>query len=117
MIPVMLLQTILALSIGVIFSLFVPFVKDLKEAVQVLIQLWFWATPIIYMKEILENKYPIILILNPFAYYVSIYQDIFLFSTAPDVGDLLMLLTISLLALLVSSYLYKKMLGTIKDII
>ena len=117
MIPVMLLQTIFALSLGIILSLFVPFIKDLKEAIPIFIQLWFWATPIIYMKEMIEDKYPLILVVNPFYYYVTIYQDIFLFSKKPSINDLIILVIISLITLSISTYLYNKMLGTIKDII
>ncbi len=49
LIPIMLMQTIFALGVGVIFALFTPFFKDLKEVIPILTQLWFWATPIIYL--------------------------------------------------------------------
>ncbi len=80
LIPLMLLQTIFAFSLGIIISLFVPFFKDLKEAVPIVLQLWFWMTPIIYMKEMIASKYPLILVYNPFYHFVHLYQDIFVFS-------------------------------------
>ena len=69
MIPIMLLQSIFAFSLGVILSLFTPFFKDLKEAIPIIIQLWFWMTPIIYMKEMIADKYPALLIYNPFYFW------------------------------------------------
>ena len=117
LIPIMLLQTIFVFSLGVIISLFVPFFKDLKEAVPVIIQLWFWMTPIIYMKEMIADKYPLILVYNPFYHYVHLYQDIFLFAKAPSIYELLVITSISFLSLMTSAYLYKKMISTIKDII
>jgi len=117
MIPVMILQTIFVFSLGVIISLFVPFFKDLKEAIPIVIQLWFWMTPIIYMKEMIADKYPLILIYNPFYYFVHLYQDIFLFAKAPSFNDLLIISIISLSTLVLATYLYKKMISTIKDII
>ena len=117
MIPVMLLQTIFAFSLGVVLSLFTPFFKDLKEAVPIIVQLWFWVTPIIYMKEMIAKKYPFLLICNPFYYFVKIYQDIFLYSKMPALQDMIIIITISLVTLVLSGYLYKKMVGTIKDII
>ena len=69
------------------------------------------------MKEMIEDKYPLILVVNPFYYYVTIYQDIFLFSKKPSINDLIILVIISLITLSISTYLYNKMLGTIKDII
>lgn len=117
MLPVMVLQTIFAFSLGVILSLFTPFLKDLKEVVPVVIQLWFWMTPIIYMREMLEKKYPFLITYNPFYYFSSIYQDIFVFSKAPSLESLSIIIFITSVTFLLSMYLYKKMIGTIKDII
>jgi len=117
LIPVMFLQTIFAFSLGVILSLFTPFFKDLKEAVPIVVQLWFWMSPIIYMREILEDKYPSLLLYNPFYRFASIYQDIFLFSKSPSMYSLLIITIISCSSLFIAIYLYKKMISTIKDII
>jgi lipopolysaccharide transport system permease protein len=117
LIPIMVLQVIFSFSLGVIISLFVPFFKDLREAIPIVIQLWFWMTPIIYMKEMIADKYPSILIYNPFYHYVHLYQDIFLFSKAPSLKELLIIIVISLVSVFMAGYLYKKMIGTIKDII
>lgn len=117
LLPILFLQTIFAFSLGVIFSLFTPFFKDLKEAIPVVVQLWFWMTPIIYMKEMIAEKYPALLTFNPFYYFVHIYQDIFLYSKAPSFEALFSILFIAFVPLVFAAYLYKKMIGTIKDII
>ncbi len=117
LIPILLLQTIFAFSLGVIFSLLTPFFKDFKEAIPIIVQLWFWMTPIVYMKEMLSNKYPSLLTYNPFYHFVHIYQDIFLYSKAPSIDSIAVILAISTIALLIAAYLYKKMLSAIKDII
>lgn len=117
LLPIMLLQTLFVFSLGVIVSLFVPFFKDLKEAIPIIIQLWFWSTPIIYLKEMVADKYPFILKYNPFYHYIHLYQDIFLFAKAPSVRELLIILFISFGTLILAAYLYKKMISTIKDII
>ncbi|MDO9265988.1 MAG: ABC transporter permease [Sulfurimonas sp.] len=117
LIPILVLQTLFAFALGVIISLFTPFFKDLKEAVPIFVQLWFWMTPIIYMKEMIADKFPSLLIYNPFYYFAQIYQDIFLYSKAPSIHAILIILAISILTLLLAGFLYKKMIGTIKDII
>jgi len=117
MLPIMFLQTIFVFSLGVIVSLFVPFFKDLKEAIPIVIQLWFWMTPIIYMKEMIADKYPLILVYNPFYHYVHLYQDIFLFAKAPSLNDMTIITTLSLSILILAAWFYKKMMSTIKDII
>lgn len=117
LIPLMFLQTVFAFGLGVIFSLFTVFFKDLKEAIPIIIQLWFWMTPIIYMKEMIADKYPLLLIINPFYYFAEIYQNIFMFSKAPSFKSLAIITIMTFITLILAGYLYKKMIGTIKDII
>ncbi|SHO80675.1 O-antigen export system permease protein RfbD [hydrothermal vent metagenome] len=117
LIPIMILQTLFAFGLGVILSLFTPFFKDLKEVVPIIIQLWFWMTPIIYMASMIENKYPALLIYNPFYYFIKVYQDIFLYSKAPAFDKVGLMLLMTTITILVAGYLYKKMVSTIKDII
>ena len=117
LIPILFMQTIFALAIGAIFSLLTPFFRDFKEAVPIVVQLWFWMTPIIYMKEMIANKYPLLLTFNPFYHFVHIYQDIFLYSKTPTFNSIATILTMTLITLLIAAYLYKKTISTIKDII
>ena len=117
LVPILFLQTIFAFGLGVIISLFTPFFKDLKEAIPIVVQLWFWMTPIIYMKEMIADKYPALLTYNPFFYFVRIYQDIFLYSKAPSADLVMSILIMSFAAIFIAALLYKKMIGTIKDII
>ena len=117
LIPIMLVQTIFAFAIGVIISLFTPFFKDLKEAIPIVIQLWFWMSPVIYMKEMIADKYPFLLVYNPFFYFLEIYQDIFLYSKAPQMESIIIIISMTGISLLIAAILYKKMIATIKDII
>ena len=117
LIPIIFFQSLFAFGLGVIFSLFTPFFKDMKEVVPIIIQLWFWMTPIIYLKSMIEHKYPFLLTYNPFYYFVEIYQNIFLYSKAPSLHSLLVIILESFIILVIAGYLYKKMVPTIKDII
>lgn len=117
LLPIMFLQTIFVFALGVIISLFTPFFKDLKEAIPIMVQLWFWMTPIIYMREMLEKKYPLLITYNPFYYFAQIYQDIFLFSKPPSFDLLLIIVIMTVVTLFLAGFLYKKMIATIKDII
>ena len=117
MLPVMFLQTIFAFSLGVIFSLFIPFFKDLKVVIPIIIKLWFWMTPIVYMKELIIERFPLLLIYNPLFYFIDIYHDIFIYSKAPSIDSLLKITFFATISLAVAAFLYKKMISTIKDII
>lgn len=117
LIPVMIFQIVFVFGLGIIFSLFIPFVKDLKVAIPIIIQLWFWMTPIIYMKEMVMDKYPLLLVYNPMFYFIETYHNIFLFGKSPESHHLLIMFITSVILLMIAGYLYKKMIGTIKDII
>jgi len=117
LIPIMLIQTLFAFGLGVIFSLFTPFFKDLKEFIPVVMQLWFWMTPIIYVKSMLEHKYPLLLTYNPFFYFAQMYQNIFLYSKTPSLENILLIIVFAVVSVIGAGYLYKKMVPTIKDII
>lgn len=117
LLPILFLQTLFAFGLGVIVSLFTPFFKDIKEAFPIVVQLWFWLTPIVYLSQMVESKYPSLLIYNPFYYFAHIYQDIFLYSKVPSIELFFTLLLIAFIPLFLAAYLYKKMIGAIKDII
>jgi lipopolysaccharide transport system permease protein len=115
--PLIIIQTIFAYGLGVIFSLFTPFFKDMKEIIPIIIQLWFWMTPIIYLSTMIENKYPLLLEYNPFYYFVKTYQNIFLHGNIISIADFGTICLLALCSILIAAYLYKKMIATIKDII
>lgn len=117
LIPMIILQVLFSFSVGVILSLFTPFFKDLKVAVPIVLQLWFWMSPIVYMKEMIEDKYPFILVYNPFFYFVDTYHNIFLFSKAPSLEYMIIIISMTTVTFSLAAYLYTKMTGTIKDII
>lgn len=117
LIPIMLLQTLFAFSLGVVFSLFTVFFRDLKEIVPIVFQLWFWMTPIVYVKDALEKKFPILLTINPFFYFSDTYQNLFLYSKPPSLLNLSVIIAETVLTFLLAIYLYKKMISAIKDII
>jgi len=116
-IPIMILQSIFTLGLGVISSLFTPFFKDLKEIIPIILQLWFWMTPIVYVRTMIEKKYPFLLTYNPFYYFGRTYQDIFLYGKAPTFNNIFIMTIETLVVIILAGYLYKKMISTIKDII
>lgn len=117
LLPVMVLQILFSFALGVILSLFTVFFKDLKEVVPVIMQLWFWMSPIIYLSAMIEKKYPFLLTYNPFYYFLKIYQDLFLYSKAPSMETIGFLVLLTIISLTLAGYFYIKMIDTIKDII
>lgn len=117
LLPILGLQILFTFALGTILAILTAFFKDLKEAIPIIIQLYFWMTPIIYMKEMLADKYPLLLVFNPFYYFIQQYQNIFVYNQLPRVQEFLVLLTMTFMMLILAMYLYKKSISTIKDIL
>lgn len=112
------LQFIFAFSLGVILSLLTPFFKDLKEVIPIILQLWFWMTPIIYLKDTIYKKYPLLVDFNPVYWFIETYQNIFLYGNVEKVyGNIFDILVLCTIFFLMAVSLYKKLISEIKDII
>ena len=113
----MALLALFALGLGVSISLFVPFFRDLREVIAVVLQLWFWITPIIYVKEMIAQSYPLLLSANPLYYFIEPMQNLFLYAKIAPLSDLTIAALITIVTMLVALWLYKKLIPAIKDII
>lgn len=73
--PVLLVQGLLALGIGLMLSVFHVFFRDVGLALPLLLQLWFWLTPIVYPAGILPPAFQPWLGWNPLTPIVQAYQS------------------------------------------
>jgi len=74
----------LAFGLGLILGVFNTFSRDVGHVTGVLLQLWFWITPIVYSPQMLPEHLRWILATNPLTPLVGIYQDAFLLNKLPD---------------------------------
>ena len=66
---------VLVLSISVLTSSIIIFVKDIGQIVALVLQILFWMTPIFWNEMILPLKYRWITIINPLYYLISGYRN------------------------------------------
>jgi lipopolysaccharide transport system permease protein len=85
--------TALGLGVGLILGILNVFVRDIAQVVPIILQLLFWFTPIVYPLAIIPVKYQPLLYLNPIFPLVKAYQDILVFSVAPDLLSIFIVLT------------------------
>lgn len=96
MIPVILLQIAFATGLGMIFGVMNVFFRDVGQFVGVLLQFWFWFTPIVYVLNSLPQWAHKILMYNPVARLMQSYQGIFAYHKIPDWSSLLPVLILSI---------------------
>src|SRR5215467_15260415 len=82
--PLLMVLTIgLATGIGLFLGTLNVFVHDVGQVVSVLIQFWFWMTPIVYPLSIVPRAFRSTLALNPVLPLVVGYQNVLLYKTPP----------------------------------
>jgi lipopolysaccharide transport system permease protein/teichoic acid transport system permease protein len=70
---------LLALGLGWLVAAVNVFHRDLGQALNIVLQAWFWLTPIIWGLDMVPEKYRVILKLNPLSYIAEGYKSSFLF--------------------------------------
>ncbi|MCB1561406.1 MAG: ABC transporter permease [Xanthomonadales bacterium] len=97
--PLVLLQLVFTLGLGVLLGTMNVFLRDIGQLLAVVLQFWFWLTPIVYTPSILPEGFRTWLRLNPLQPLIAAYQQLFLAHTAPNLLSLLPLAVLSLLLL------------------
>ena len=106
---ILIVQYLLILVISFIVSSITVYIRDLQHLIVVALQLFFYATPIVYATNLIPEEVAWILNLNPMTYIINGYRDIFLNQTAPNVMMLLMLLVGLIIACVISYAIFHKL--------
>ena len=116
MIPLLLLQQILAIGLGILLGTLNVFFRDVGQFMGIATQFWFWLTPIVYPPSVLPPwARDLLLTWNPMARIISGYQDIILTNTVPTPTDYLPHLMMSLAILLGGYWVFKRLSGDMVD--
>ena len=88
--PLLIILTIgLATGLGLFFGIINVFIRDVGQVMNIVLQFWFWLTPVVYMASIVPEKYHWLLMLNPMTSITMGYQDILLYNKTPDFSILI----------------------------
>lgn len=106
---VLVAQYVLLIAIGLIVSSISVYVRDLQHLIGVALQLFFYATPIVYSADVIPAEYRWILNINPMTYIIEAYRDIFYNQTMIDIVPLLLLIVGSLVACVIGYMIFNKL--------
>lgn len=82
--PVLIVQIALAAGIGIIAGVLNVFFRDVGQFVNILLQFWFWFTPIVYSSATLPASVQPLINMNPMTPLARAYQGIFVYRLVPD---------------------------------
>lgn len=115
LLPLLALQTLFAISLGITLGVVNVFFRDVGQFFGVVLQLWFWFTPIIYPVSILPDAIQKLMTLNPMAPLIGGYQSILVYNQWPDWSSLWLTLLLTGLLGLLGLRLFRRRAGEMVD--
>lgn len=106
---VALIQSILSLGILLVLSAINVYVKDVEYLVQFIMNLVFYATPIIYNVSMFPAKFRWVLYLNPMAHLIDAYRSIFYYKSMPNLESLGIVGLVSIVILVLGYLVFNKL--------
>jgi|TARA_B100000795_G_scaffold4682_1_gene3321 lipopolysaccharide transport system permease protein len=115
LVPVLAIQTVFAIGLGMSLGVLNVFFRDVGQLFGVVLQFWFWLTPIIYPITILPERFRPMMSLNPMAQLVEAYQNILVSNQWPDWNGLLPVALLAILLCTLGAHLFRKHSGEMVD--
>lgn len=106
-----------AFGLGMMLGLFNVFSRDVGQVTSVVIQIWFWLTPIVYPRDTIPKHLQWVLDMNPMVALVGIYQDILLFNRWPDFSTLVTPAFVALALFAMSFLLFRRASAELVDVL
>jgi lipopolysaccharide transport system permease protein len=116
-VPIILILTCFALAMSFLFSATQVRIRDIGVAVPLLLQLWMFATPVIYPLSAVPPRLQPYYVLNPMVGVIENFRQVILRGGPPEFHSLITAAVISIVLLLVSYLYFKRVEATMADII
>jgi lipopolysaccharide transport system permease protein len=108
---------IFALGVGLILGVINVFVRDVAQVMNVVLQLLFWLTPIVYMPTIIPPRLQTFIELNPMAHLVADFQSVILYGRPPGFVGLIAIAVASILLLVIALALFRRAAPEMVDVL
>ena len=115
LIPIIFILTIFAIGLGITLGVLNVFFRDVGQFFSIVLQFWFWLTPIVYPINILPEAAKILLAYNPMVILITSCQNILVSGQWPQWQNLI---PVTLVALVLCSFglrLFRKHVGDMVD--
>lgn len=109
----------LVLGLGWLLSAMQVFYRDIAQAMTIILNLWFWVTPIVWSQAIVPEEYRSLLSYNPIFYIVEGYRGLMIYNTTvwPTAQQTVCFWGISLTFLFVGIYVFRRLKPEFADVI
>lgn len=115
--PVFAIQACFVVGIILILSPLNVFFRDIGLLIPLIIQVWMYATPIIYPMSLVPERFRPFYALNPMAGIVEAYRNILLHNSVPDCTSLSIAAVVSLVVLVLGMMYFKRVEFKLADVL
>jgi ABC-type polysaccharide/polyol phosphate export permease len=115
MLPLGLLLLVLGYGLGVALSVLNVFFRDISQFLPVVLNLFFWLTPIAYVAEVLPDRAKTVLAFNPLHQFIVAFRDVYLYYKVPDPLSLAVVGGFALLGLVLGYITLHSLRGEVRD--
>lgn len=115
----MLCTTVLQLGLGWLISALDVFFRDISQALTIIMNLWFWMTPIVWDSGMMPAEYHWVFTWNPMYYVVNGYRGMLIYSQPkwPDAIETIIFWCIALGLLALGSTVFKRLKPEFADVL
>ena len=114
-IPLLLIQIAFSIGLGIMLGVLNVFFRDVGQFFNVLLQFWFWLTPIVYAQSILPDFAKNWLRCNPMVGLMESYQGIMVSGAWPQWQNLWLIFVLSIFFCIYGWRLFRKRSGEMID--
>jgi len=115
--PLLMLLTIaFATGLGLFLGTLNVFMRDIGQIIPIVLQFWFWFTPIVYPVTIIPEHLKQFLVLNPVIPLVEGYQNVLVYGKAPPSG-LIEVAVVSVVLLAASMLVFRRASSEMVDVL
>ena len=102
------LLVMFSFGIALIISVATVFFRDLQYVIGIMMQAWFFLTPVFYKPDSLAGKVAWLIKFNPVAYYVELFRAPLYKGVLPDSDTILIAFLMAILSIVVGLFVFNR---------
>lgn len=108
LIPLTLVVTAFSVGLGLVLGVLNVFVRDIGQVVPIVMQVWFWFTPIVYSINIIPQDLRSLMAFNPMFPLASAYHDVLVYQVSPNVNEIAITVAVSLALMVIGLFMFRR---------
>jgi lipopolysaccharide transport system permease protein len=116
-IPVFVIQFAFVYSFSLLLSVLNVFYKDIQYLFGLILRLWFYLTPVIYLVEFFPEKYRWIFKINPMSVFINAYRQVLLGGDWPSWSSLGVGALVTGILFIIANVIFHKLQKSFADVV